>query len=99
MSRWAPHLVVCSPTRGCEVKTKRSGATTMKAAAVLGAGLAIMLTPLTAQAATSAPGTDSATVIAASLSVGSVGSMTPLAPVAGSTATGALPTAQWADAT
>jgi hypothetical protein len=81
------------------MKTKRFGTTTMKAAAALAAGLAILLAPVAAQADTTAPGTDSATVTAASLAVGTVGAMTALAPVAGGTATGALPTAQLADAT
>jgi hypothetical protein len=75
------------------------GSTTLKSAAALGVGLAILLAPMAAYAGSSAPGIDSATITAASLAVSSVGSMTALTPVAGATATGALPTAQWVDAT
>jgi hypothetical protein len=77
---------------------KRSTTTTIKAGAFC-AGVAILLAPVAAQAAPSVPGTSSATIVAASLSVGSIGAMTPLTPSAGGSASGALPSAQWADAT
>lgn len=52
-----------------------------------------------ALAATSGSGTTSASILGGSLSVSNVGTMSALAPAIGGTATGALPSAQWADDT
>ncbi|HZU73422.1 MAG TPA: hypothetical protein VE990_11700, partial [Acidimicrobiales bacterium] len=71
-------------------------------AAVAGAGAlaAVGVGQQTAAwAGTSATGNTSAAIVGGSLSVGSVGTMTALAPSIGGTATGALPSAQWADDT
>jgi hypothetical protein len=65
------------------------------AAALAGLG-ALLIIPTGAFAAN---GTTSASILGGSLSVGSVGTMTALAPSIGATATGALASAQWADAT
>jgi hypothetical protein len=52
-----------------------------------------------ALAATSGGGTTSASILGGSLSISNVGTMSSLAPAIGGTATGALPSAQWADDT
>ena len=54
---------------------------------------------MAAQAATSGGGTATASITGGSLSVGTIGTMTALAPAIGASGTGALPSAQWADGT
>lgn len=67
--------------------------------AVLGSLAMAVLPAMAAEAATSGGGTATATIVGGSLSVASIGSMTALAPAIGASATGALPSAQWADDT
>ena len=68
-------------------------------AAIVGSVTLAALPALAAGASNSGNGTASASIVGGSLSVGSIGSMTALAPTIGGTSTGALPSAQWADGT
>lgn len=68
------------------------------AGAAMGVSAAFAAAPA-AFAATSGSGTTSASITGGSLSVSTIGTMTALAPHIGGTATGALPSAQWADDT
>jgi hypothetical protein len=84
---------------GIERRLKAGKRTVGLSLVVAATGFAVLGVAGPALAATSGNGTTSLSIQGGSLSVGTVGSMTALSPTIGGSASGALPSAQWADDT